>query len=174
MDKRCSKCQLVKPLDEYYRAKGNRDGHRSDCKACNSAASAERYRRDPTRTIDRVTRWQRENPDRLREYRKSYRQRPEVKAKDRAGHLRRKFDLTPEQYDDMLVAQGGTCAICQKAPREGTSLHVDHDHETGRVRSLLCFDCNAGLGKLGEDLDRLKAAYRYVLEHRLAALLNAA
>jgi hypothetical protein len=167
----CSKCGERKSLDQYYRAAGTRDGHRSECKACNAAASAARYKRDPQATIDRVTRWQLENPERLRQYRKAYRQRPEVKAKDRAGHLRRTFGISSEEYDELLDAQDGGCAICGKAPRAGSSLHVDHDHGTGRVRALLCFDCNAGLGKFGDDHRRLQAAIGYLLDHRLGDLI---
>jgi hypothetical protein len=51
------------------------------------------------------------------------------------------------------------------------SLHVDHDHVTGAVRALLCFDCNAGVGKFRDDPTLLRTAGRYVLEHRLAMIL---
>ena len=62
----------------------------------------------------------------------------------------------------MLEAQGGTCAICQSAPAE----HVDHDHDTGAVRALLCFNCNGGLGQFRDDPAVLRAAADYVEEHR--------
>lgn len=58
--------------------------------------------------------------------------------------LRKAYGLTPEQYDDMLRAQGGVCAICKKPPK-GNRLHVDHCHETGRIRGLLCVSCNSKL-----------------------------
>ncbi len=84
------------------------------------------------------------------------------KLVDRRSHLRRKFGLTPQQYDEMLVDQGGGCAICGKRPRPDISLHIDHDHKTGRIRSLLCFTCNNGLGQFREDIDLLFAAATYV------------
>ena len=89
----------------------------------------------------------------------------------------RKFRITLEQYEELLAEQEGGCAICGRPPRR-VSLHVDHDHGTGRVRGLLCFSCNAALGYFGDDGDRLVAAANYLgpapkdpaLIERLAAL----
>jgi hypothetical protein len=61
----------------------------------------------------------------------------------------------------MLVAQGGLCAICRAAP----AAHVDHDHETGAVRALLCFNCNGGLGQFKDSPHFLHAAAYYVAFH---------
>jgi hypothetical protein len=62
----------------------------------------------------------------------------------------------------MLAAQGGGCAICGRAPSTKISLHIDHDHETGRIRGLLCFVCNNGLGQFQEDPAVLRKAAAYV------------
>jgi hypothetical protein len=62
----------------------------------------------------------------------------------------------------MLAEQDGLCAVCQTA----AAVHVDHDHETGAVRSLLCFNCNGGLGQFRDDPVVLRAAADYVEEHR--------
>jgi hypothetical protein len=64
----------------------------------------------------------------------------------------RGINLTWEQYQEMLKAQGGCCAICRKPP-VSKALHADHNHETGYVRGLLCFTCNRFLtdAKLLED-----------------------
>lgn len=92
-------------------------------------------------------------------------------APQRRVTLRLKFDLTPEQYDEMLAAQGGVCAICKK-PETNTyrgivrSLAVDHDHATSENRDLLCSNCNQGLGRFDDDPDLLLAAAAYVLRHR--------
>ena len=65
------------------------------------------------------------------------------KALKRAGALKRRYGITPEQYDKMLERQGGGCAVCGKAPKPGARrLAVDHDHSTKVVRGLLCFTCN--------------------------------
>ena len=62
----------------------------------------------------------------------------------------------------MLAEQNGLCAICQTA----AAVHVDHDHESGAVRSLLCFNCNGGLGQFRDDPVVLRAAADYVEQHR--------
>jgi hypothetical protein len=59
----------------------------------------------------------------------------------------RKYNLTQQDYNKMLEAQGGKCKVCREhGPLNGRSLDVDHDHKTGRVRGLLCPRCNAHLG----------------------------
>jgi hypothetical protein len=80
-----------------------------------------------------------------------------------AHTLRKKYGITLEQYEDMLAAQDGCCAICKRAveaaPRR---LHVDHDHVTGRVRGILCYLCNTGLGVFKDDVERMRAAIEYL------------
>ena len=68
---------------------------------------------------------------------------PELKLRDK---LQREYGITLEQYLALLAAQDGVCAICRTAPAEKKRLHVDHCHETGRVRALLCVACNTQLG----------------------------
>ncbi|MGY1687715.1 endonuclease VII domain-containing protein [Geodermatophilus sp. SYSU D00867] len=82
----------------------------------------------------------------------------------RTYHLQRRYGITAEEADAMLAAQGGLCAICRTAP----AAHVDHDHDTGRVRQLLCFHCNGGLGQFKDDPAALRAAAGYVERHRAA------
>ena len=77
---------------------------------------------------------------------REYRQRPERKLADRKSYLKRKYGMTLEDYERMLEAQGGVCAICGEPRPEERTLHVDHDHETGEIRGLLCFRCNNALG----------------------------
>jgi hypothetical protein len=91
----------------------------------------------------------------------------------RTYHLKRRHGITAEAADAMLEAQGGLCAICRAAP----AVHVDHDHSSGRVRALLCFNCNGGLGQFKDDPDVLQMAVFYLQHHMqqqaLAALSEA-
>ena len=146
-----------------------RDGYRSDCKACNLAARAAKYREDPRKHIERVQRWQRENPDRYRAKLQEYAASGKKKVSDRKSHLKRKYGLTLEDFDAMLASQGGGCAICGRTDAD----NVDHDHVTGRVRGILCFNCNVAIGHVANDEDRMAAAIGYLArDDELTALVR--
>lgn len=96
-----------------------------------------------------------------------------VRAYNRKKQLER-YGITVEQHDEMLAAQGGLCAICGNPPdpdgvRATSRLHTDHDHITGRVRALLCNNCNRGVGCFADDPARLRAAAEYIEKHRRLA-----
>jgi hypothetical protein len=80
--------------------------------------------------------------------------------------LLRKYGITGDQYEQMLIDQGNRCAICRTEPN-GRTWHVDHDHaiETKRPRGILCDNCNRGLGHFGDDPARLRAAADYLEAH---------
>jgi hypothetical protein len=89
--------------------------------------------------------------------------------------LRKKFGIGEEDYERMLKEQNGCCAICKSPTPKGRkrgsggevkNFYVDHCHETGKVRGLLCNHCNRGLGLLGDDLDNLKLAVEYLSKVR--------
>ena len=132
-----------------------------------------------------TARWKKANPERRREHKRRYFQKhPEVRImKHRADHLRG-HGLTVGQYDAMLAAQGGVCAICRKAETRidkasgrVISLGVDHDHaccpgqrSCGEcVRGLLCDSCNSGIGRLKDSVEIVTAALAYLAHHGLTA-----
>jgi len=118
-----------------------------------------------------VKRGQREKPERLTEYRREYRPRPDRKAADRASYLMRKYGITPDLYDEMLEAHDGVCAICRQPRPDERTLHVDHDHATGEIRGLLCFRCNNAIGDFREEYELfLKAADYLDRDDELAAV----
>jgi hypothetical protein len=79
-------------------------------------------------------------------------------------HIYQRYGLDADGYNEIFRKQGGKCAICETT--EGRSrngrLVVDHDHETGQVRGLLCGPCNSAIGRLGDTADRLLRAYHYL------------
>lgn len=161
--KRCNKCGELKPLDEFYRLAKMRDGYRNDCKACNLAAKAARHRANPEPARERTRKWQQENLGRYRAKQEKYRLDGRKRVSNRKSYLKRTYNLTIEEYDEMLAAQGGVCCICGRAPTEGISLYVDHDHETGEIRGITCFRCNNALGDFNDDPALLLRAYEYLL-----------
>jgi hypothetical protein len=160
--KRCKKCGVEQPLENFYRASTSKDGLRGDCKACNLAAKKRYYDANRTEAIARVKRWQQANQERVNAVQRARRANPEVKRQMREYHLQRTFGISISEYEAMLAVQDGGCAICKRPPSPSISLHVDHDHETGRIRGLLCFRCNNSLGDLDDDPALLRAALRYV------------
>jgi hypothetical protein len=90
-----------------------------------------------------------------------------IACKDRVVTLPRicaKYGMTVDDYLMLLAQQGGCCAICRQAPIQ-RRLVIDHDHETGQVRGLLCSGCNVGLGNLGDTLAGLQRAVAYLQEN---------
>ncbi|MEV6049978.1 endonuclease VII domain-containing protein [Streptomyces sp. NPDC052107] len=78
--------------------------------------------------------------------------------KGRQHHLKRDCGLTEAERDALIASQRGLCAICPAAP----PAHVDHCHKTGRVRGVLCFNCNSAIGKLRDDPDVGRRAVAYL------------
>lgn len=80
----------------------------------------------------------------------------------RAANRKSVYGISSEEYQRRLLEQKGVCAICQNSCRLGRQLAVDHNHQTGRVRGLLCSRCNFMLGQAEDDAVRLLAAARYL------------
>lgn len=83
-------------------------------------------------------------------------------AYDTNHHLKNSYGITTQTYLALVEQQKGRCKICGKVPLK---LVVDHDHITGKVRSLLCYNCNTGLGQFEDNLDMLLKAVEYLKQH---------
>lgn len=92
---------------------------------------------------------------------KGYEQTPKTLEARRARHLVKTYGITPEEWDEMLANQNGACAICM-TPQTTRKLHTDHDHRTGKIRGLLCTNCNHAIGALMDDPDLLRSAIQYL------------
>ncbi len=104
------------------------------------------YRLNRQREIDKMKEWRLSNPERH-------------EASRRRSHLKLKYNLTPEEFSAAVIRQDGKCAICLNATE---AFNVDHDHDTGVVRGLLCGSCNRAIGLLREDPAILLRASEYV------------
>lgn len=95
--------------------------------------------------------WAKENPN-------------EWERMRRKSHLKKKYGITIEEYDKMVNAQKGVCAICKGSLTDsrGFRPHIDHCHKSNVVRGVLCGDCNKGLGLFKDDKERIFNAYKYL------------
>jgi len=160
--KRCKWCAEDKPIEAFYRDAGCADGHRPECKACTLTEKAWRHAQNPEPARERTRQWQADNPERVKAKNAEYIADGRKAIANRRSYLKRKYGITPERYEELLVEQGGGCGICGRLPRADIALHVDHDHATGAIRGLLCFRCNNALGDFEDDYERLAAAVRYL------------
>ena len=138
--KECTKCGESKDLTEFSYRKA-KEAFESTCRPCQSAATSA-WRKKPENVAKRK--------DQLRD-----------------SNLRLNYGITLEEYNVMYESQLGCCAICGVAEKHAARqrLVVDHDHETLAVRSLLCGQCNVGLGQFKDNQDFLANAITYLKRH---------
>jgi hypothetical protein len=134
MSKPCKECGEIKPINEFYKNKSMADGHINTCKECKKAYTKER----------------------MRVFRQ--RHKPEHDRYLRHWYLRHKYKISIEEYESMLGEQEGHCKLCDRTE----NLCVDHCHDTGKIRGILCASCNVGIGNLQDDPDLLRKAAEYL------------
>lgn len=179
-NKVCSKCGLLKPLSEYYYNKKQKY-YPNACKVCLNAAGrlhraknkekvagAKKIYRNKNR--ERIAEWSRNYYASNKEYYSKYRQ--DNIRKRKSTRLIREYKITIEDYEKLLLEQGGVCAICKKSEtiiEKSTNvirpLAVDHDHKTGKIRGLLCGRCNQAIGLIHDCPVTAKAMSDYLIEH---------
>jgi hypothetical protein len=94
------------------------------------------------------------------------------KSAKRKSTLRKRYGLSPEDYERMLKDQGGVCAICKKKCQKGIRLAVDHDHKTNVIRGLLCSKHNTALGLCSDSPAELRACADYLERATKPSLLE--
>jgi hypothetical protein len=139
--KTCTGCKETKPLTEFFRDKRKKNGLMARCKHCKTQS----YRQ-----------WKAANPgaDKRRYW--------THRDSERERHLVKKYGVTFARYAELLSEQGGCCVICRRPEPDNRMLDVDHDHDTGVVRGLLCTSCNRVLGHAHDSEERLRAAADYL------------
>lgn len=139
MNKKCTKCKVIKDINEFYSCKRDKSGVRSWCKECDNNAP------------DNYT-----HSLKGKHVRMLYNDLP----KTRNTRLLKKFGITLNQYNVIIKQQNNKCAICGKSTKK--RLNVDHDHKTKKIRGLLCTPCNTAIGLLNDDIEIIKNVLRYL------------
>ncbi len=150
MKKCCTKCGKEYPvtLEYFYKSTKGKNGFTSWCRICYKEA-AKIFRE--------------KHPELYKKYRETYKTTPKSRKTKKNYELRRRFNITLEQYDKMFEEQNGVCAVCG-LPEITKRLAVDHNHDTGEIRGLLCDRCNFTLGLVSENVDTLQNAINYLQE----------
>ena len=133
---KCAKCGKIKLLSEFYIDKQKSVGIAADCVECTKyKAKIAHNKRKRTASI---------------------------------SNIHHKYGITLEQYNTLLAKQDYKCAICGKNETEdvyGRVLCIDHNHENGKIRGVLCHSCNRGLGMFHDNIDILNGAIKYLEKH---------
>lgn len=145
--KTCPRCKTEKPatLEHFYRSKQTPSGLLSWCKPCHNGDVKVRERRQSERYKQQRAQYRKDNAEL-------------ISAQKRRQKMVSKYGITPEERQEILDRQGGTCALCPSTER----LAIDHKPGTKTVRGILCFNCNTSIGKLGDDARGLAKALVYV------------
>lgn len=155
--KRCPTCRVEKDESEFIRNRSTPSGVGGYCRPCAAERAKKRRLNDPRAAVYAKD-WSRKNKDKMRVYR-------------RRNLLKNQYGLSIEDYEQMVEAQNGLCAVCEKEPEGGRHevLYVDHDHATGRTRLLLCAKCNFAIGLLGDDVEVARRLVAYLQRFMLAS-----
>lgn len=134
----CRTCKTQKSTNNFYRRANTKSGLDSECADCAKERDKKRYRRDIEKR----------------------------KHQNKWATLKMKFGITKDHWQKMLTSQNGACAICRKIFDRSDNTHVDHDHQTGRVRGLLCRKCNFAVGLLSDDPGTFDRAAKYLRDNQ--------
>lgn len=150
-------------LKNYYQKNKEKMNAQSKANAPKYVEQRRKYREEHKEESNkRSLAWVKKNPDKANAHRYAWREknRAHYLKMKRKWMLKGKYNMTPQEYEDMVLKQDGKCAICQEIPER--KLHVDHNHSTREVRGLLCTRCNTAIGLLRENTAFLLAAIKYL------------
>lgn len=176
--KNCKTCRSDKPESEYYAYSYSADRLMYICKKCH-LVNCKNYRAQNQEKIKSINRncyqakreerldsqkaYYQINKEKIKEYRRGWSRKHPSYAK--SNDLKRKYNLSLNEFNEMLTSQSGSCAICLSPFNENLIPYVDHCHVTQKVRALLCSSCNTSLGLLKENTAILNSMIKYLEAH---------
>jgi hypothetical protein len=153
----CSRCKVEKPHEDFRRNSSAHDGLQAYCKTCQREKFLEWHQAHPGQAAAKSAEYRKKNPEKSRAATAKWTKNHPEAIKDHI--LRKRYNLTLEQWQEMFDAQQGKCLVCgihqDSCSKE---LAVDHDHKTGKVRGLLCCRCNRAVGLMEDDPGLLRKA----------------
>lgn len=138
--KTCNHCHKQLPETEFYRNCTRKDGLNPHCKECGRESARRTYHKQRNET-------------------------PEAHSLKRYSEgIKSRYGIDIGEYNRLLASQNWQCAVCKADRADATKarLHVDHNHQTGRVRGLLCTRCNNALGYAADNAERLRQLATYL------------
>ncbi len=160
--KNCPICNETKPTTSFYKSKSTIDGLQYRCKECITEYLSNRNYTPIYDSIEiscSTCKLSKSKYEFYPDKRQKGGLRPECKSCNRNIVLKRKFNITLNEYNSILISQANKCAICELS---NVKFHVDHSHTTSKVRGLLCSNCNTAIGLMKEDKGILTRAIEYL------------
>ncbi|WP_224790320.1 endonuclease VII domain-containing protein [Pseudomonas fluorescens] len=169
---KCSRCREFKVLELFPKAAAKQGS--GSCKVCaleysnawreqNRERVAEQRRKQYAARSVELAKKAREHRAKVRAKCAESPEAKRLRTEQTKGYALKQYGMTLECFNKLLVKQGGGCAICGKhANPKGYCLAVDHCHESGRIRGILCTNCNRGLGLFRDSTDLIKRAIEYL------------
>lgn len=163
--RRCPSCDTIKSVSHFGINKSRKDGLSYHCLFCKASQQRALNKRQPEQKRQRDLIWRNRN--------KAYKNAQDRKryhlGKDvfRERNLKALYGISISEYNILLESQGGRCAVCRKTQTDNRGRHffVDHCHSTGRIRGLLCYNCNSAIGMAHDDIELLKKLTQYLEHH---------
>lgn len=171
IEKQCTGCKEVKKVSEFRRHPQTKNGLTPRCKVCLNAENKKYYYKDIEARREYEKNRRIRKPEHVMAIQRAaqikWRANPENRERKRIAYIAKKYGITIEQYEQMLVDQKSLCAICLRPPEptskgHGERFHIDHCHATGKVRGLLCYCCNSGLGSFLDNVEAVQRAAEYL------------
>ncbi len=149
LEKKCHKCSVQKDPSQFSKCLSNRDGLHIWCKNCDNTRALIWYNSHKEIVKERSKQYQKRNPEKFKEY--------NFKSK-----LKTQYGVTVEWYSRQTIIQNNKCAVCGVFSKR---LNVDHNHTTGKVRELLCKNCNFAIGFIYDSSTTAKQIANYLEKH---------
>jgi hypothetical protein len=169
----CYKCKIEKPITDFNKNQNDKFGFNSICRDCQKIYKREwvklnkkkiskymqDYRKNHSKKLNKMNKaWRNSHTEHLKKYRNNQ-------------DIKFLYNITREEYNNILNKQNGVCAICGNqeiiihgVTKQIMKLSVDHNHKTGKVRGLLCGHCNKALGGFKDNQEILNRAILYLKE----------